>query len=1400
MSVSNKSHRSKSSGSHSGSSGSFSKILSLSKSIEKGTFGVLYAMIKNNTFPKVLTIISIVIEFLQLCSFGFKKSFPWGGTLGAGLKKVVSPVNHPANVFAYNGYTYLFWAVTGLMVLAILNILYVAYNFYSNKIANIWLLRTLRWFVSFSVAVLYIPILSLLLIALHCEKDDGVTVVARFNEQIECYGKNNLSKWIVSILMILFFTFISFSSQATYYEYDSSCKDRYSKPHSRFDITILLVKTIFAFFFELLSDQPWVLSILFFLGMIWLCFGSIMFMPFNYQRLNQVKTGFYFVALWVSFCTLLTMIIDNIDSPATAYLAILGLPFTFAGGYLSNKYFYRWLNKKMSKFNIATLRTESMNDLEAQTVKDGATPGKVTFSHQTRSLGSQRQIKFSFFEKKFSCAFFVEIMCRKLLKSQEQQDIDRVNLIYQCALQYYPKSHLLWMSYCNFLFTVRKDRQIGYAALEKLRRISPPFDVRFYIYQRDKEREQIMDSDLRGPDHQGKIQDFVSYMEFKKLYNGAKRYHLKCLTYIQRFWKLLLHETIDLHRLSDLSGRIATTENKANEHYERLLALNPNSVRVLRDFSQFLEDVVKDKDSALRLQKKAEHIEDLMSKSLSHEHIKYVEVQSIDNIDGTPDGGADGGISMEKLDKLDKIERGSHHSKSKDSVSESSQSSKGRQKRYAEFQQSNSITKLSWFMILTVFLSMIFCIAILVSLRTLSVNHENSYQGILTLGDSAIESIQVARDLNSLHHYKDDGDVENYNTLAYIVKLRIMAITNMHHAMYYGEGNPYSYVNLNHWLLKQQDGEKVYSIIEEVYTYAQFNKTNPVKSSLLLDIYNKPVVPIEIYIAPDTASINVSNLFATQQYNAWKAVNIYLDCASIIANYPIDYPIEYEDSPDYRFVINNQENIATAFNNLQLAYSGVLGKQTNTIINIIFYIWLGVFVLLFILAVFLFRPVVSKISREKIKTLILFSMAPRDVVIKMASKKIKMVSLDSSSDRDFAFDTDDEESKNEEEEVDDEIESKPTLPNSDSESTPIPPINNNNNNSIIQNSIKSSTGMFGQSGDTLLIINDGQTKKRNSSIHSDIKKHLIASQNVSRPSLSYEDEEEKEVDAPGGRSLNSSSQKKETKYAWDGKNKRNLNKKSLRSTLRTMHLSYSFALFLLFGFITMGLFVALTQTYRDLGSGMDIALSSQRAVNTRLANFYVSTIALREQDILLGDEDPRESIVSSVTSMQDVHQSLPFIPEVRSLMDGTMGCWLIDQSCDFTNLTFARDLEQGLDWVLDQFTKRTLNLAKTQGQVNETDPDYIWISAVGEDYIYDGLDRATYIYFKHWTAIQENATVIITSILSVVIVLIVLVYLFIYRPFINRLRIQHIHTLALLRLAPDDIRNMEVSDKIVDED
>ncbi|EAL63043.1 hypothetical protein DDB_G0288843 [Dictyostelium discoideum AX4] len=268
------------------------------------------------------------------------------------------------------------------------------------------------------------------------------------------------------------------------------------------------------------------------------------------------------------------------------------------------------------------------------------------------------------------------------------------------------------------------------------------------------------------------------------------------------------------------------------------------------------------------------------------------------------------------------------------------------------------------------------------------------------------------------------------------------------------------------------------------------------------------------------------------------------------------------------------------------------------------------------------------------------------------------------------------------------------------------------------------------------------------------------------------------------------------KYGWDGKSKRNLNKKSLKSVLIRLHLSYSFAIILLFGFISMGLWISFSVVYENSQSGIILGTSCGRSLNGRDINFYASELLNFDNDFQFN-----QSIINAIEQLQLNHQSLPYLEEVRPLMEGTYGCWELDQSkCLKEDSIYYNDVNLGLDWIVESFFRKILNLINTDQSLLSTSEDYQWLKAIGSELFLIGLDTVTFKYFLHYQRLQEWATMVLTSILAVNCVILLIIYMALFRPFMNHLRIQHIHTLALLRLAPDDIRYMEISDKAIDED
>src|SRR5690348_1506668 len=132
------------------------------------------------------------------------------------------------------------------------------------------------------------------------------------------------------------------------------------------------------------------------------------------------------------------------------------------------------------------------------------------------------------------------------------------------------------MVYANFCFAYLKNPKLAYVYLDRTRHLSPPFDIRFFIYRKDAELKQKTQSESLGSEGL----DLLSYIEFQKNFKAARKFHSTATKAIRAFWRILLDDNVDITALPQAFKRIDAAESKAREHYSELLAKYPNSIRI----------------------------------------------------------------------------------------------------------------------------------------------------------------------------------------------------------------------------------------------------------------------------------------------------------------------------------------------------------------------------------------------------------------------------------------------------------------------------------------------------------------------------------------------------------------------------------------------------------------------------------------------------------------------------------------------------------------------------------------------------------------------------------------------------------------------------------------------------
>jgi hypothetical protein len=67
------------------------------------------------------------------------------------------------------------------------------------------------------------------------------------------------------------------------------------------------------------------------------------------------------------------------------------------------------------------------------------------------------------------------------------------------------------------------------------------------------------------------------------------------------FWRELMEENPDIQKLQILGTKITVTIEKATQLFKLLTGINPNSIRVLELYGNFLQDIVNDETESKRI-------------------------------------------------------------------------------------------------------------------------------------------------------------------------------------------------------------------------------------------------------------------------------------------------------------------------------------------------------------------------------------------------------------------------------------------------------------------------------------------------------------------------------------------------------------------------------------------------------------------------------------------------------------------------------------------------------------------------------------------------------------------------------------------------------------------------------
>jgi PAS domain S-box-containing protein len=195
------------------------------------------------------------------------------------------------------------------------------------------------------------------------------------------------------------------------------------------------------------------------------------------------------------------------------------------------------------------------------------------------------------------------------------------------SLEKFPKSSRLHILYA---YVQREKLKNKFKALFEIMiadENKPTIEEEFSIHRyKNIIEEAIIDSDNKISENKGVnvniIVDFENkFVDFQTVIGNSVELHLD-------FWRELLENTPEIQKLQTLGSMITRSVEETNKHFKILTTINPNQVKMLKTFGNFLKDIVNDESEAAKILEKAEYNDRtavVNKQFLDNDRLKYGE-------------------------------------------------------------------------------------------------------------------------------------------------------------------------------------------------------------------------------------------------------------------------------------------------------------------------------------------------------------------------------------------------------------------------------------------------------------------------------------------------------------------------------------------------------------------------------------------------------------------------------------------------------------------------------------------------------------------------------------------------------------------------------------------------------
>ncbi|KAG2450719.1 hypothetical protein HYH02_004557 [Chlamydomonas schloesseri] len=562
-------------------------LLEQNQTVQAAVFGVLYTLAKEKLdTSKRFAFAKLILDFLQCFILIVNPSYGWAIDTNAWYWKAIKWVHFSNPIIAkgYNFFVAILYVLAAALAISIMLCVWVGWCFKNDRFPYVWPIKMLRIVVATFFVVFYIGSLAIFMVALSCrwfDPDPDIKFHLRAFPDVGCLEMPHLAHMAVALCCSLVFCFIAFAMTVADFEMNPVSRRWLASPHARVEVRGLMVKTIMTITVSVIAGLTKVQAVILMGTSVFLFWSYVRWEPHFIEWINHSRAGLYGMVSWAGILlVVLTFSPDRKDPDfrsRVTTLMVAGLLPCMLVGFLASFIRLRWRVKNAIK----------------------------AFSHIDPSKSRLKDIY------RFPDPMEVEIVSRVCRKWTEDDvlDPDAVKLaetVLKVGLAHFHDDVFLTITYSNFLIEVQNNYQSGVTQLQQAKKLEPSMSDRFAIFVREQEHKQKAQSQSSGES----AVDLVSYVEFQRNYRLLLRAHKGSLYATRHFWKQLLHHDVSFSALARAFRSIEVNKTKADRTYKMVLDRYPSSVKLLRSYGRFLEEVKNDPWTAAKYYSEADKVEE----------------------------------------------------------------------------------------------------------------------------------------------------------------------------------------------------------------------------------------------------------------------------------------------------------------------------------------------------------------------------------------------------------------------------------------------------------------------------------------------------------------------------------------------------------------------------------------------------------------------------------------------------------------------------------------------------------------------------------------------------------------------------------------------------------------------